>query len=644
MKQFFSVIFSVIFFLFSSPILISAQIIPQKITNINSIMDQGSTRTCLHGKPIGPLNQPNKGKMITYATLNLDGQCISGSEGCEIWLHNTGNMNIDVNEDMLAYCNNGQQSGHRNYCDDTEKIEEEISYDVDIKPGWTQVTDFTILSSKPGETRIALGHKKGDVLAAESGTVPSGNIAIQVSNRFAAHVNWSYYAIGDGQALPTEMGAGAGTPVSEQNASQQLGTVNNVGPTINLTQEGLQEDCVTFYWDPYGRVFDSQSLEPMSGIRVNLLDDKGKPAVVDGPFPNYGITKIDNGIYNILVSKEADYQMSVDSPITHLFTRNVSLHPNYSTIYSDIYLPGDIFHEVPIPANPPKDFDYSKYHHDIPLVAKGLPYIMPVEDVFIIKSSVISADMGSFVNFKGRVTFPRAKICLVGKETKKVYGDCVNADKYGNFTINIDKNKVAQEYLYIIAEKVNLTLPIIKSNKIDISKVNFQDENLAGYEPILNYVEGYAYDDAGKPMPKAKVNIKLIDSDAVFYSTTADDTGFFTIYGKNLPFPEYYFEINDGKGGDPKVVTTSKFVEMNKAYLEGENLNLMNSTKNNQPIINPATGKLNETEKNVKTDSKEGISNTIKNLINSKFIFVLLILVLLIPITIGMILYIKKNK
>lgn len=630
--------FLMIFFLFSFPVLIEAQ----RITDISSIMDQGSTRTCLHGKPTGPLNQPRQGKMVLSATLNLNGQCIAGTAGCEIWLHNSGNMNVDVNEQILADCRNGSD---RNYCDDTSHEEEELARDVDIKPGWTQVTDFTFLSSKPGETKIAINNINKNVLGEGTATtVPSGNVNIQVSGRYAAHVNWSYYAIGDGQALPTEMGAGAGTPVSEQNASQQLGTVNNVGPTINLTQEGLQEDCVTFYWDPYGRVFDSQSLEPMSGIRVNLLDDKGKPAVVDGPFPNYGITKIDNGIYNILVSKEADYQMSVDVPETHLFTRNVSLHPNYSTIYSDIYLPGDIFHEVPIPANPPKDFDYSKYHHDIPLVAKGSPYVMPVEDVFVIKSSVLSVDMGSFVNFKGRVTFPKAKICLVGKETKKIYGDCVNADKYGNFTINIDKNKIAQEYLYIIAEKVNLTLPIIKSNNIDISKVNFQDENLTGYEPILNYVEGYAYDDSGKPMPKAKVTVKLKDDNDVFYTTTADDTGFFTIYGKNLPFLEYYFEIGDGKGGAPKVVTTSKFVEMNKSYLEGENLNLMNSTKNNQPIINPATGELNEIEKNTKTNSKEGISNTIKNLINSKFIFVLLILVLLIPITIGMILYIKKNK
>jgi hypothetical protein len=638
MKRFFSAVLFLYIFLVLFPVLIRAQ----KIDDINTIMDQGSTRTCLHGKPAGPLNQPNKDKMILYATLNLDGQCISGSSGCEIWLHNSGNSNIETNEKMLQKCKNG---GTQNFCNKTDDIEEEIKSDVDIKPGWMQITDFTLLSSKPGQTDISIGDRNKAVLGAESGTVPSGKVNIQVSGKYAAHVDWSYYAIGDGQPITEELGTGEVTPIDEQNNTQQIGSFNALVPTINIDQEGLQEDCITFYWDPYGRVFDTQSLEPMSGIRVNLLDDKGKPAVIDGPFNNYNITKIDNGIYNILVSKEGDYQMSVDFPATHLFSRNVSLHSNYSTIYSDIYLPGDIFHEVPIPKNPSKDFDYSKYHHDIPLVAKGTPYIMPKEDVFVLKSTVFSADMGSFVNFKGRVTFPRAKLCLVGKETKTVYGNCVNADKYGNFTINIDKNKVAQEYLFIIPEKIDLTQPIIKSNKIDISKINFLDKKLAGYEPILNYVEGYVYDDAGKQIPKAKITIKLKDDDSVFYATVADDVGFFTIYGKNLPFPEYYFEVSDNKGGQPKIITTSKFVEMNKSYLTEEKLNLMNSTKNNQPIINPKTGELNKIEKNINgINSKEIFSDSIKNMINSKLILVLLVLALLIPITIGMILYIKKNK
>jgi hypothetical protein len=185
------------------------------VDNINSIMNQGSTKTCLQGKLTGPLKGNGK-QMTGYGTLNLTGQCISNESGCEIWRYNSANTNIEVNEKMLKYCKNGEKSGNRNYCDRTDEIEEEIEYDVDIKPGWVRITDFIILSSRLGETNIALGEDNNKVLGVEAGKVPAGNVNIQVSGKYAAHVEWSYYAIGDGLALPTEMGSGRNT-VEEQN-------------------------------------------------------------------------------------------------------------------------------------------------------------------------------------------------------------------------------------------------------------------------------------------------------------------------------------------------------------------------------------------------------------------------------------------
>ena len=121
--------------------------------------------------------------------------------------------------------------------------------------------------------------------------------------------------------------------------------------------------------------------------------------------------------------------------------------------------------------------------------------------------------------------------------------------------------------------------------------------------------------------------------------------GFFTIYGKNLPFPEYYFEISSNEGGQPKIMTTSEFVKVNKSYLDNEDLDLINSTKNNQPIINPTTGQLNKIDKNISNINQKGSpSNAIKNIINSKFVLILLMLALLIPITVGMFLHIKNSS
>lgn len=610
-------------YLFLLPILITAQRGGDPNADLTSIMSQGSVRSCLKRAPGGNESHPAAGgKMILTATLNLTGTCGSAT-GCEIWLHNTENDDIAVNEKILKNCKNGSTAS---YCDDTTHEEEELAKQVNVRPGWSQVTDFTVLG---GGSTIS------------PGVVAPGVVNISVSDRYAGHVSYSYYAIGDANAVaPTgNLGAGGGTVAVQQNNTQQLGTLDQSAVTPVPVVEGNSNNCVTLYWDPFGRVFDASSLEPMSGVDVTLLDNLGNPAVVDGPYANFDTTKVDNGVYNILVSKEADYQLRVDPPKTHLFTRNVNLQSNYSLVYSDIYLPGDIFHEAPMPETVPDNFDYSSYHHDIPLMPIGEPYRVDPFDVFVIKSSVRASDMGQFVNYSGKDTFPRAKVCLVGEENNDVIGDCVFAEKYGNFRLNVEKNKIPQEKLFLIAEKTDLTQPLIKSNNIDLSKVDFNNKDLLTFEPILNYIEGYVHDDNGQILPKATVTVKLKEGDLPFYSTQADDSGFFTIYGKNLPFAEYYLDVNG------KIMTTSEFVKANRSYLNSEKLNLITSTRNDQPIINPATGQLNQ-QPLVKAPINKNVTAgpSGSSFFNPTAVVILAIILLLVGATIGLVLYIRKSK
>ncbi|KKQ23525.1 MAG: hypothetical protein US40_C0013G0010 [Candidatus Roizmanbacteria bacterium GW2011_GWC2_37_13] len=634
MKKYFSFFLTLFFYLFFLPVLIGAQ----RVDDISSIMSQGANRTCLKRTSGGNQAHPATGKMVMNATLNLTGSCLSQT-GCEIWLHNSGNDNIDVNEQMLAKCNNG---GTQNYCNDTQKIEDEIAREVNVRPGWTRITNFTILSARPGRTEIALNNDER-VLGEETtrteseAMVPPGEVDISVQDRYAGHVAYSYYAIGDANTSFEGEGLGTGGEDVDQNNTQQLGLIPQ--PTVNpFTEEGRKEDCVTLYWDPFGRVFDAKSLEPIAGVDVTLLDSFGNPAVVDGPFKNWDTTKIDNGVYNILVSKEADYQLKVDAPESHLFTREVNLDPNYSLVYSDIYLPGDIFHEAPMPEVITEDFDYSSYHHDIPLVPKGEPYRVDPSEVFVIKSSLHQVDMNGFVNYSGKATFPKAKICLVGEDRRQVVGNCVNAEKYGSFRINVEKNKLPQERLLLSAEKVDLTKPIIKNNNVDLSKIDFESKDSLGFEPILNYIEGYAYDENGQRIPNPKITVKLREGDLTFYTTQADDSGFFTIYGKNLPFPEYYLEFTD-EFGKAYQKTTSAFVKDNGSYIKSEGLDLINSTKSDQPIINPATGQLNQIIKKIEAPKE---SNKITP--NFNFILTGLILVVLLFVFAGVLLYFYQKK
>lgn len=424
--------------------------------------------------------------------------------------------------------------------------------------------------------------------------VAAGPVNIIVTGIFERHVSHKFYAIGDA-AIVTELGKGG---LEAENRTQQIGQVSNF--EFSQIQESDQK-CVGAYWDPFGRVFDAVSLEPISGVNVSLFQSPSRRLAL---LPTNPTLTDKAGIYNILVDTEDDYYLNVTVPATHSFTENVDLNPRYGLVYSHIYSPGEVFHEKSLPQSIPEDFDFGPYHHDIPLQPKEEPYRQAVAEV--IEDSLDQADMGIFVNYSGRVTFPMAQVCLVGKTSGVV--DCVNADKYGNFRLNVDKLLIPQEFMEIKVKKVNLTGLSQEKSLLDkvmsffVNKVNAQasiriEEPIAtpkpvGFNPILSYIEGYAYDKTGATIPNAKIAVKLKANKEIFYQTTADENGFFMIYLNHLPFFEYYFDIT-APNGITVTQTTSDFITLNQDYLAEQNLNLVKSTRGGKPIINPETGREN---------------------------------------------------
>ncbi len=264
---------------------------------------------------------------------------------------------------------------------------------------------------------------------------PYGSIDVTVQGQFQAHTQYVWYAVGD---APT-----TGQGIDAQNKTQQLGTIENL---VDVSGK----KCVRIAWDPFGRVFDALSLEPISGVQLGVYYAKNNKLVdiFDNP------TKTDErGSYNLLVGKEDDYYLEVSPPNTHLFTENVNLHPNYSKIYSDIYSPKKVFHEKPLPTLIPENFDWSAYHHDIPLQPKGAPYKGAVAEVW---GTLDQFDAGDTVSYSGIVTFPMAKVCLIGETTGKLIG-CTNADKFGVFEISVNKAEIPLEFIEVKVEKVDLT-------------------------------------------------------------------------------------------------------------------------------------------------------------------------------------------
>jgi len=168
------------------------------------------------------------------------------------------------------------------------------------------------------------------------------------------------------------------------------------------------------------------------------------------------------------------------------------------------------------------------------------------------------------------------------------------ADKFGFWEIKVENKAIPQkEGLIPKITKVDLT-----SNQLGkifhqffskLAKVVFaQPLQTASkkviFQPILSYIEGYAYDEQGKPIPKASVLVKLKMSDGVYYQTRADEKGYFAIPPQNLPIFEYYLEFQSPTAIRSIKTTTAEFAKKNSQYLAANRINLMTATKKNQPV------------------------------------------------------------
>ena len=461
------------------------------------------------------------------------------------------------------------------------------------------------------------------------------------------HVDYYLYV-----AHRTEpLGAGVG----EQNATQQQGQANLVFPAG-------AETCAAIFWDPYGRIFDSVSLEPLGEgeATVTLLDENGNKSL--NTLANDVL--IDRmGKYNIFINKDGKYKLNVTPKTNHLFTF-VEPDVKYKDLYGFIYRVGDpAFIEI---VKSPKRVD-------VPLKPKGVPYSRS-PDYISREYKDVWFEGESFTKIALRTVHPRTivKVIVNGVElTEDGAGRLLpkTSDKEGYWLALIKKEVLSQDGFNIELIKNPKYYPLAKNNsyftqltnrlvslfarnvsaqqsiKINSNSPADSKKTIIKFEPILDYIEGYAYDSEKKVIPKAKVNVKLKMNDKIYYSTTADDSGFFTIYPKNLPPYEIYLEFISPETKKITIQTTSEFVKKNQSYLDSEKIDLIQATKQNQKIINPDTGKLNNIVKdNNPLQQNNQTSTSTKSPFNPAVLIIILTISLLVIVTVGLVWYIKKSK
>lgn len=334
------------------------------------------------------------------------------------------------------------------------------------------------------------------------------------------------------------------TPITGEGSTIQYGTL--IFPTTVMPQDA-NSVCVAIRWDPYGRIFDAKSLEPLPNATVELLNsdrqrhqergvENPQQSKDDGEFTFF----VSNGIYYLNPSKQGySFPISLNE-----------IQPNYTKAYYDIYN-----------SQTPIKEENQSVHVDVPMNPLGTPYRSEVK---IMEYTSFNINSSPYLRIQGHVSHPLTVVSFSqdGKEITRV-----TSDKIGRFVVSIPHSSInpyspITTYLY----KPDLTANI-RTNTPVLSKIAF--------DPIPVYLEGFAYDDKGQIIPSAKVQILSASTKGIHYETVADDKGFFKIASIYLPIMNYYLAFTTPLDGKQVIVTPSQFAAKNRAYSEEKKVNLL---------------------------------------------------------------------
>jgi hypothetical protein len=433
--------------------------------------------------------------------------------------------------------------------------------------------------------------------------------------------------------------------------------------------------CPRCRWDPYGIVFDSQSLEPLPGVQVTILDKNKNKYYLPG-LTNPQTTLAD-GLFNFLVEPGV-YYLTTSGLGNHNFTENPNLHPNYIKIYhkadgsNSIYKPDEQIAEIIDTEEEMQAGKPNMEHRDIPLDPgankpfEGQPSTIAYK---IAREGIITKVDGKVSHPYTDVTFSQNGNLIVKVKT----------DRYGFYKTEFNNSDLDQDQdISVLYTKADLkTVDIIEMASILKPEINnslnkFFDDLASGVlsrlskeamaqstikitssneafkiSPIFPYIEGYAYDQNNRVAAGATINLKLKMNNTTIYETKADNNGYFKIDSKHVPIFPYYLEIVAKSGGSPVIFSSSEFAKKNKDYLTNNKINLVEGTKDNKPIItgdqtSSAPEVSNTDRSNVGSQEKKTVSAS-QSKISSMLILILVIFVFLILIG-ATIFFIIKNK
>jgi hypothetical protein len=375
----------------------------------------------------------------------------------------------------------------------------------------------------------------------------------------------------------------------------------------------FQDGCQLIH-DPFGRVFDSLTFEPLSGVEVTLTkkmtdgsyktvtqsDISASPQI--GSITNPQKTNAD-GLFSFYVP-DGTYRLSATKS-GYIFPAGTM---NYAAadFYTNLYQGEDIVQQGKIE------------QRDIPMQplnrAQAIAYARQNPISVINHFETLDKEQNTYT-IEGRVSHPRARIIIYAQvPNKRKPGTMVRtrelarteADKYGQFKILIDTSSLRAGEIIGELEAKKKPVPNLQGASQNVNPVSAviefvtslmqveadersADTTVIQLNPILNYIEGYAVAEGGQIIPGATVGIYLQSSNKPMYETTADESGFFRIYSEYLPSIPYELRFN-GLSNSQSSIRTATFIAENFAIdPKRTNYYVFNASPENKAVLGKFT-------------------------------------------------------
>lgn len=385
----------------------------------------------------------------------------------------------------------------------------------------------------------------------------------------------------------------AGPTVAVGIGGQQQGTLTfpTAGPSPTAPP-AVTSDCHGEAWDPYGRVFDMKSLEPIPMTQVLLKQKmpdgtfdseyaKSQNPLIFNPFPTnvFGgyVFYVRDGDYSLIPTKAGYTQPAL--------AQQSELSPFAKSIYSDLYYSDSLAIRQ----------RGAIQHRDIPMMPDdgiGKSYALKI----LTEEEEVRPD-GKMI-YRGQTSHPFAElvveVCrnengIETCDTPTVYGKKNGGpDKDGKFEVILNPSTLqVGEYYGRTFRKVDLTSNTVSQSIFEqvfnaivqvfappaaLAQETGTETKRVAIQPIVQYLEGYAYDKFGKLMPNAVVSLYIPMSERPVYETVANDQGYYRITSEYIPNITYTIGYSVGSEPASTMLTTSQFLMQNKPFIEAEKI------------------------------------------------------------------------